>query len=62
MVPFAKETISSFTKSSFNISVFEEMNVPNACSIALRNAFCLASSLVLPYPLTTRVTILFSCE
>jgi hypothetical protein len=64
-LPFSQLVIrgdKSFTKSSFSISVFEEIKVPKACSIALRKAFCLASSLVLPCPLTTRLTVRFSCE
>jgi hypothetical protein len=43
---------------SFNISVFEEMNAPKACSIAERKAFKRASSSVFPVPETVKVTVL----
>ena len=39
------------------------MNAPKACSVALRNADCLAASIVNPLPLAVIVTSLFSvCE
>ena len=57
ILPEAIVAISSLTISSFKISVFTDTNTPNDCSMALRKAFAVASSFVLPSPFTTRVTV-----
>ena len=62
-MPLETDAIWSATTWSLNISVFEEIKAPKACSVELRNAACFASSKVLPLPLEVMLTSLLSvCE
>ena len=56
MFPDDIVTISSFVNSSFTKEVFADTNVPYTCSMALLKATFVASSFVLPSPVTTKVT------
>ena len=62
-MPLETDAIWSATTWSLNISVFEEIKAPKACSVADLKAACFASSCVFPLPLAVMLTSLLSvCE
>ena len=56
ILPEESDTISSATNWSFSTVVLADTKVPYACSMALRKALKVASSLSLPSPDTTKLT------